>query len=340
MKLRSYPPVLIGGFFISMLLSACAQYRVIGQIPASKIKPEFLLIYMVHGDGNYSYYNNDGTKHWADVDAVAQALQVAKASQNGEVIVFHQKAASGLLGLNGGSVFYHYRFGFKIQQKEYSRRGLNHGMKAESRIIKNLEAQAPIRFFAYFGHEIVEKGGKGYSGSYPTQNFSLSEFTSDLRRFTWPDSSDEKPFSLVILSFCHSGNRATTTAMAPFTDYLIGSPTLLHLSYFSTLAFGALHSALPAKLEKQDVPELAARISTESFERLQKSTQTEIAIATFKMATKKMDPTTMVDSITRLNTVSGESFPGTPSKCIDLHYRPARFGMNQKTNAPIEWECP
>jgi hypothetical protein len=68
-----------------------------------ELSPAFLLIYVIHGDGNYSFFDGQGVKKWANANAVREAIGVAEAAKLGEVVIFHQRSAPFLInqGANG-----------------------------------------------------------------------------------------------------------------------------------------------------------------------------------------------------------------------------------------------
>ena len=300
--------------------------------PADSQSVAFILIEVVHGDADYAYHDTSGKRHEADEEAVRQALKVAQASSDGDVFIFHQIPVHfRWFRRMPDGIFYHYRCGRRLQEEEYYRNAAGADFGAEVELFRRYSCRAPVKFFAYFGHEIPGNGGAGYSASYPERKFSLAELTRGLRGFAPAPDSGKKPFSLVVISTCYGGTPATMAALAPYADYAVASPANLHLSFFDLRSFQKFSQRGNAPFTGEDAHALALDVARQSFDRLKANTQTEITVAVYDM--KKVSP-----YLKNSPSVSEPDNCG-PDRGVELLYRPPRFGQDRNRATRSGWEC-
>jgi hypothetical protein len=335
-----FKTLICSGILIS-IWSGCApgkDYWIKARFPSEKINenprkydsnrgsPAFLLIYMIHGDGSYSFFDGNGVKHWANKDALNEALVVARAAVIGEVVIFHQEPRALIFNRHLNATYYHFRFGKPILVQSYSRDANIDGWEAEVSILKKANSNAPIRFFAYFGHEIVSSGIKGYSSAYPKRVFGQIQFIHGLKSLSAASFSLNKLYALVLISSCYSSKANFINALVPLSQYLIVSPGPVHLSYFSSKPFSRLSDASGLDFYDSGLKSLVDSLSHQSFIKLIARTQTEVSLAVYRQEKIKVSDSTDDVELSLLK----------PS-CLKLYYRPAKFGPDQ--NLPLELAC-
>jgi hypothetical protein len=251
----------------------------------------FQFIYVVHGDAGYTWYDNTGSRHSADLEALDQAARVARQSPAAEVFVFHQKPKR-FLGIFPGpdGALSVYRHGRLLLTRNYDRPEGENPLAAEARLFHALSAgprgrtgtgRVEARVFAYFGHEIPASPGQVYSRSRSDTDFAMESFAAGLGLFGTQDGSEGKTFELVILSACHGGTPGATRALAPYASWLLAAPGELHLSYLETRALSEMADAGAPPLQAGEIGTRGRIIASESFERQKGSTVTEITLALY-----------------------------------------------------------
>jgi hypothetical protein len=263
----------------------------------------FQIVYVIHGDAGYVWYDDAGVRHEADREAVAQARQTAENAGAAEVFIFHQRPTTFLRFFHGSDgTFYHYRKGRLLRKAPYDRgRGpaasgapREDALTAEAALFSRFAAlpaprrcgvpveAPPTRIFCYFGHGIPVTGKVPYFRSRPDVAFSLASFASGLVRFGGPACPPAKPFALVVLSACHGGTPEATLALAPYTDWILASPGELHLSYLDTRALARLARDNPIPFETQQAGLWGRAIATESFARLGAAVRTGVTVSLYE----------------------------------------------------------
>jgi hypothetical protein len=270
----------------------------------------FQIIYMIHGDGGYIWYDDAGVRHEADQEALAQARETAENAAAAEVFIFHQRPTRFLRFFHGSDgTLWQYRKGRLVRKIPYdrgrdydpssrpgspARRG--DGLSAEADLFSRFTVLAaprrcgapaqdpPVRIFCYFGHGIPVTGKVPYFRSRPDVAFSLAAFARGLVRFGGPACPPSKPFALVVLSACHGGTPEATLALAPYSDWILASPGELHLSYLDTRALARLARDNPIPYEKDHAGLWGQAIATESFARLGSSVRTGISLSLYDAA--------------------------------------------------------
>ncbi|MDB5104121.1 MAG: hypothetical protein JWP91_1810 [Fibrobacteres bacterium] len=347
--------------------------------PASaKADPQsirYQLIYVVHGDAGYAYYDKAGVRRYADTEAVAQAVEVAANSPSAEVFIFHQKPTPFLWFFRGSDgTMRHYRKGRLLRTEGYDRATREDDLGAEAALYRKYSLApvpvacppeaapgGPIRFFIYFGHEIPVTGGIPYSRSRPDMAFSVASFARGLERFGGPACPHAKPFSLIVLSACHGGTPAATAAIAPYASYLLASPGELHLSYLDTRAFARLARENPLPYETVHAEAWGRAIAVESFARLQERTSTAITLSLYdteKSAAylearrslwktadgqerKRVDTPSSQAAETYRDCAENPSFgSGGEEAGVTVYFHAPRFGLDKSRVFRSGWECP
>ncbi len=347
---------------VLVFLVACASTKLPLPQKEEMTKPHYRLIYLVHGDANYLYHDSLGNRHEADQEAINQATDIAIHSEQTEVFIFHQKAKQfNWFAKNTHGDFFHYYSGKLLQHEQYSRMGAGEDYIPEINLLKPFKDSTTINFLIYFGHEIPLLPLKGYSQSFPEREFSLLDFSRNLKPFSFSDprqTNPAKPFALIVLSSCYSGTPQMLLQLLPLTQYVLASPSNLHLSYLDTHAFLQLPKENSTLLDSMSIHEIATSIAKQSFDSLKKNAQTEITLALYN--TEKITPylsktwNTKSSSITSRN--AGQPFLQTPSKYRDCNFDPAfesvsatvgtqvwfrapLFGTNKNRIAHSGWEC-
>jgi len=320
---------------------------------SSEFPSNYVVVFIIHGDAGYQFHDTEGNAYRADEEALAAAQRVAEQNSEAEVFIFHEKHRRHFLFLfpRHDGKFYYYRNGRLLARESYWR---DHG---QSRFDPELglynrfhreEEHEPMKFFLYFGHEIPEIDGKGYDASYRSRSFTINDLAYGLERLT----CDSSAFDLVVLSTCFNGTPHTVSALAPYTRYIVASPSNLHLSYFDLRPF----EALDIGLSDGDVYAFAEDFARQSFDRLIEDIQTEIAISVYDvdrvrkflysvnsvydhaLSTLKENASTLIEYCD----CAEDSAYVRPamSEGIDVLFRPARFGRSAHKQNHSGWECP
>jgi hypothetical protein len=324
---------------LALLVAACAPTAG-RKAPggAADAPARALILYVVHGNANYTYHDDEGRRHLADIEAVAQALEVARRSTRAEVFIFHQKRTR-FLGIFPGPAgrMIHYRNGAPLEDTAYGGSGQG-DFAAEAALFHRLsrapwlpacgpDSTGPQALFVYFGHEIA-----------------AAEAARGLARFAAPCGA-HRPFSLVVLSACHGGTPAMARALAPYSDYLLASPGELHLSYLDTRPLAEGLGEAP-----QAPRNLGDTLARASFARLKKKTVTAISLALYdtKKASAYLEEhraaweTAAAAPLHAYNDCSELAGfgPGGSASGAEVLYRPSRFGVDRSKSFHSGWECP
>ncbi|MEX2117288.1 MAG: hypothetical protein WEB37_10390 [Bacteroidota bacterium] len=344
--------VLMGG-----LLSSCssdiAQVERDWEAGASGVR--FSMVFVIHGDGNYSYHDTAGTEYRADEVALAAAKRVAQENPEAEVFIFHQKPRRlflFLFPLRSGE-FSYYRNGRLIANESYQRDEDQPHFGPELELYRRFPADnqiGKVGVFLYYGHEIPEVGGEGYDASTPDRTFTIQDLAAGLRGFTHQSGR----LDLLVLSTCFGGTPHTIGALGSFARTIIASPDNLHLSYFD------LHplERLDLGLQDGDVPSFAQRFARLAFDRLTRDVQTAVSVAVYD-SDRVLE---FIDSVRKdydqkLTALNGEmqAFRDAMERCdcaelppfvlpmmnrgVDVLYRSARFGRSAQKQSHSGWEC-
>lgn len=339
--------------FMAVFFSCAGQPQVMKDI---RTNAKVSVLYVIHGDGNYTYHTPEGEKKRGDLRALDQAREVGENLLQGEVIIFHLKKREHILFFPlADGTFYYYNGGALIIKEKYRRR--EGSVDTELGLLGNYFPKIPAlpnrnkRIFAYFGHQVPENPMKGYHSSFPEAGFSISRLAQ------WFENSAEvlygtekaKPADILILSTCNSGSPRTVRTFSPVAKWIIASPVNLHLSHMDTVPLLSTDFTAAENVEKPAV-HLASRI----FRNLSNRVFTEVAVSVYN--TQETRPF--------LKKIAGEieetEHPGDgliirPSytDCAELNrygkdeletgvtvfYRPPRFGRNQDKKTHSGWGC-
>ncbi len=236
----------------------------------------FRIIYIIHGDGNYLFHDEEGNAINAAERILEQAEFVAENIRRGEAFIFYQKPAENFLLFfpKDDGEFYYYRNGLRISEESYSRKEAEDFEIEASLIKKYSESQTKEikNILLYYGHEIPEQKS-AYHSSYPEKEFGIEIFTNGVEELINSFSSTEEKFDLIILSTCRNGNQQTITALSPFTNYLIASPGDIHLSHLNS------ESLINLNQENQiNTFDVSKSFAQSAYEELIIITSTEISV--------------------------------------------------------------
>lgn len=349
----------VGFLVLTLFLSSCSanlplQYE--SQQEAGNLHvTNYSLIFIIHGDADYLYHDNNGNELDADKETLASAIMIAQQNPNAEVFIFYQKPRRHFLfffPLKDGE-FYYYRNGQLIANESYWRDQEKSNLEPEAELYNRFSVSNKhkmVKMFLYFGHEIPEFGGAGYDDSYPERAFTVDDLADGMKKFL-PDSSK---FDLTILSTCFNGTPYTINTLGSLSRTIIASPDNLHLSYFD------LHplERLDINLKYGDVPLFAKKFAQQSFDRLTKNVQTAVSVVVYDVArtqkylnsVNKFYEHTLAglkrDKQASVSTIKHCDCSDIPeyvlpdmSQGVDVFFRSARFGRSKNRQSHSGWEC-
>jgi hypothetical protein len=367
-------PGLLAALCAGVLLGACATARpspegtssesIEATVPRdslSSLEPiDLRVVYLIHGDADYSFHDSLGNRLLADREAVKQAREVGRRAQRTEVFIFHQIASKPRLfekAQKAGN-YYHYRSGVMLQRTSYYRAEGPY-LEAEAALLRrDADSAKAFTVVAYFGHEIPLTERKGYFASDPDQEFSVARFARGLGHLDSALNASaaprEKPFDLTILSMCYGGAPAVMQALSPLSKRVIASPAYLHLSYLDTRALGNFTADYARNLARhtdepytdRDMRVLADSIAAQSFLHLKSKTQTEITVGIYEADSLKpfLAPyaafaTPRIQGVWK-DCAEAPAFDARKAtRGVKLYYQPPRFGPLQGRQARSAWQC-
>ncbi|MCB2203342.1 hypothetical protein KQI65_01230 [bacterium] len=314
--------------------------------------PRSSMVFIIHGDADYTYHTPDGQERQADRRTLQGARNVARQNKEAEVYIFHQRPAQYrffVVPIPDGE-FLLYRNGAIVQRDTYWRGDGSSRFDAEVELYRQFPTECqtnPARFFFYFGHEISEFDGAGYDESHPERTCNVREFSEGLRKFT----GDSLKFDLLVLSTCFGGTPYTIGALGPYTRTVVASPDNLHLSYFDLQAFARLGELAP----DNDIPRFAASYARHTFNRLAQEVQTAVTVAVYDMHRSRDYLSTVERLYARRLSELQDSPPGSVEyvDCseekafvlpgmrdgVTILFRPAIFGRSKSTRIHSGWQC-
>ncbi|WP_265765960.1 hypothetical protein [Fodinibius salsisoli] len=237
---------------------------------------DYSLIYVIHGDGNYLYHDQEGKRLQADQQQLEEAISVARQAKQGEVFIFHQQPEERFLWLfpKKDRRFLYFKNGKHIKSKKYSPENNQRHFEKEAAFYHQFRSSTTSKsVFLYYGHEIPSRKYKGYFQSRPQVNFDIEHFSAGLGLFL----EDNGKFDLTVLSTCDNGTPKVVSALQGKTEYLLASPENLHLSHIDS---GGL-----LQLEQPDnsIAEISRTIAEETYDRLTNFLQTVVTITIYDM---------------------------------------------------------
>jgi hypothetical protein len=314
--------------------------------------PRYSIIFIIHGDGAYLFFDPDGNAHRADEEALGGAIRVAEHNPQAEVFIFHERPKKHALlffPLPDGK-FYHYRDGRLLAEESYRRNQGSSRFDTEAMLYDKFRTTGqpqPMRFFLYFGHEIPEYDGLGYDASYAHRTFTVRDLADGLKRAT----GDSTKFDLVVLSTCFNGTPHTIAALAPYAQVIVASPDNLHRSYFDLHPF----ERLGVGLQYRDTAAFARAFARQAFDRLSEDIQTTITVAVYDVDRVQGYLHTVEPAYSHTLATIQEQSTGffehsdcaddtayalpEMSEGVDVFYRPPRFGRSKHKQNHSGWEC-
>ncbi|MFN0157605.1 MAG: hypothetical protein ACKVRP_05975 [Bacteroidota bacterium] len=353
---RTTSQAAFSAMLITLLLSCSADISLLRdaqRTEESMPATPYSLVFVIHGDGDYLYHDTSGTQYEADVEALAEARNIAHRNLHAEVFIFHQRPRKHFMlffPLHDGE-FYYYRNGRLIANELYWRDQDKPHFDPEVelyRLFSSDKQRVETSMFLYFGHAIPEFSGSGYDASFPDRTFTVHDLEAGLQSF----ARDSARFDLMVLATCFGGTPYTIGALGSFARYIIASPDNLHLSYFDLTSL----ERLDLRLRNTDVSVLAKRFAHQAFERLTRDVQTAVSVAVYD-ADRVQDYVRSVhpiydhtlstltrDSMTAINRCDCADLPEyvqstMNSGMMKIFYRPARFGRSKHKQSHSGWEC-
>lgn len=347
--------VIAGAAFV-LFFSACGMVTLsLDEQVATEVSTaptKYSLAFIIHGDGDYVYYDTLGRAHRADMRTLRAAIMVARRLTDAEVFIFHQRPAYKLLyfiPLPDGD-FHYYRNGELQERKPYRRSSGPARFEAETALYAKHATTAGAKrakFFLYFGHEIPEFDGKGYDASTPERTFTVQDLSAGLKSFT----GDTTRFDMLVLSTCYGGTPHTIASLAPYSRTIVASPDNLHLSYFDLRAFGRLEQFS----DRDDVRGFAPYFARKAFNRLSDNVQTAVTVAVYEPERAKAYLEAADSRYTqRLDSLKDQApeaieyvdcredgsyvLPGM-SDGVSVLFRPSRFGRAKDKLRHSGWQC-
>ena len=338
---------------LALLLASCSTAPPPDESRLGEAPPRYSLVFIIHGDGDYSYHDALGQPHQADVEALAKARAIGEANANAEVLIFHQIARRHVLFLfprHDGRAYY-YRHGRLIMEKSYWRDQGESRFDPEVRLYEQLALQPsrpPVRMLFYFGHELPEVAAEGYDASCSSRRVAVDDLAEGVRGI----AGESGKLDLVTLATCFGGTPRTIGALAPYARTIIASPDDLHLSYFDLTPL----ASLDVGAEEGAVAAFADQFARNAFARLTADLQTVVSVVVYD-ATAVGDYTASVNGAydEALSAAAGrspisvehcdcadDSTYARPemSKGLTVLYRPPRFGRMKNKQQHSGWECP
>lgn len=328
--------------FFAVLATSCSAPSDLS-VSSQTHAVEYSIIYLVHGDADYLFFDENGNPRQADEEIIEVAQQVGEQAQSGEVFIFHQKPEKRILWLfpKKDRRILHYRNGKLVQDIRYSPQNQEVPFTAESEFYQQHASDHASRYLLYFGHEIPDQVGHRYHRSRKDTSFNERVFIEGVQNFLL---SDDEMFELSVISTCNNGTPQMAHLMKPFSHLLLASPQNLHLSHFDTQPFNLLEENLSAK-------KIAESIAKRSFERLSETTQTAVTISLFdldqvseetgKLYQNYLDemnssgPVNDFIDCSQLNFYDNQLF----SSGVKKWYHPPRFGRNASKTTHSGWGC-
>lgn len=349
----------IGCVVLTILLSSCSPKLSVLEEPQQQeykqFKTKYSIIFIIHGDGDYLYFDAKDNEYSADEETVMNAKKVAEQNPNAEVFIFHQKPKKHFLLFfpRRDGEFYYYRNGQLIANELYWRDQEKSNFNLEVALYRQYHSgnqDKLINMFLYFGHEIPEAGGAGYDESYPDRSFTIDNLASGMKSFT----SDSIKFDLTVLSTCYGGTPYTIGKLIPLTQTIVASPENLYLSYFDLSPL----ERLDINLHDGNVPAFAKIFARQSFDELTSNIQTTVSVAVYDVkSVQNFVNSVQKDYNQTLNSLKGltqanlaaiehcdcADIPAyqisTINDGVDVLYRPARFGRSKNKQSHSGWEC-
>lgn len=312
--------------------------------------PQYSLIYLVHADADYSFYDGTGNRKKADKKVIEEAKMIGEQALKGEVFIFYQRPERKFLWLfpKKDRLMLHYRNGELVRKHRYSPG--DRQFSAESEFYANYSySDISSKYLFYFGHEIPSENKRFYHRSRPAVEVSTTTFTKGITSFL-PDNSDNK-FDLVVLSTCNNGTPGMVNQFHPITEFLLASPQNLHLSHIDTENISVLESS-PLTSGK----DIAKKMAKSTFEQLSASVQTVISLSVYEMKNISRDIERRYNLYQEKYLPDNSQYRSTDNTdCLELPFfsdvknesrgistwfRSSKFGREANIRSHSGWGCP
>ncbi|MEO8399067.1 MAG: hypothetical protein ABI550_04530 [Ignavibacteriaceae bacterium] len=349
--MNKYIFIILALFFIS-----CSNNNILFDNSfLQKIKSNNSIIYIIHGDGDYLFHNEEGEELFADEEILKQAKETAEKSYDSEVFIFHfkKKSHSFLFFPDKNAELYFYKKGNLILEENYFRDLSEATFKKESDLVKeysslnneNINQQKKV--LLYYGHEIPEFNGESYNSSYPEKEFTINEFANGTSLLA--SSYKKNKFSLIVLSTCGNGTPGVISKLKDYSDFIIASPENLHLSYINSDFISEINNY-------KNMGDFSLKFAENAFEKLKENTNTIITISLYD--TKEVSSflnQVYNDYDEVLNTIknspnyyeaelcdcNSNSIPDNAdlNSGVNIFYQPPKFGKEKNKLFHSGWEC-
>jgi hypothetical protein len=184
--------------------------------------PDFSAVIFIHGDGDYTYSDNNNNLVNSDEEILFKAVKAAEKLRSSEVFIYHyKKQETSFVFFKGNDVdMYFYQNGSLVRKSSMQRKTFN--FKDELDFYRKYHVRSIKNLMLYYGHEIPVTGGKNYNASYQDEPFNLTIFTAAVKDFFNNQKAD-----LIVLSSDCSGIPLVINALSAYTNYIVASPDKL-----------------------------------------------------------------------------------------------------------------
>lgn len=337
-------------FLLFMLIAGCRTSQTAAPLSASA-SVEYSIIYVIHGDANYRFHDENGTSLQADEEVLNDAKNVGRKATNGEVFIFHQKPERKILWLfpKKDRQFLHYRNGALVNSQSYSPQSEQQSFVKESDLYREYTAKQSRgkNVLLYYGHQIPDSEEIGYHKSRPNAVFNTTTFTNGLESFI----DEEQSFDLTVLSTCNNGTPAMIHALRSATKYVLASPQNLHLSHIDSQPLLELNR--PNRQEIRSA-QLARQLAEKNYDRLSGFLQTVITLSIYDYDSIQgylpglnnayqnyLADNTGNSLLTENTDCASLSFfdASRYKKGIQLWFKPPAFGTKKNNSTYSGWGC-
>lgn len=306
---------------------------------------DYTAIYVIHGDGNYLYHDEEGRALQADEEKVKEAKSVARQAKQGEIFIFYQRPEKKIFWIfpQKDRVLLHYRNGELINSTRYSPASSDRALVAERELYKKYRISNTSRqFFLYFGHEIPHLQERSYHRSRPDAEFNMDHLADGMRTFLDEDSE----FDLTVLSTCDNGTPVTAAKMQTLSRYLVASPQNLHLSHIDTEPLLVLEES-----PRLQTSALADSLARQTYDRLNSFLETSITLSIFNLEKTDQSLNELSEkylqyfrensemAIEEENTDCASLSFWDGSEPSKVFYKPANFGAHSNRESHSGWGC-
>lgn len=339
----------------TQLFTGCSNAINLAAIDAGeKLPVKTSIIYLIHGDGSYLYYDTNNRAVTADERILEHAQSVAANLYSSEVFIFHIKIQQRFLGLiqRNDRNLYYYRRGKLIKYISYRISFPDSSFQTEAAVYNRLSSASASKdaagsIFLFYGHHIPEQTVTDYYASHHGIRFSTDIFRQTLAGFL---SYKTSGFDLVVLSTCSNGTPGTISSIYDLSYFIIASPENLHLSHIDSRYLAVLEGSAST-----DLKHFAEGFAASAFDTLKKKTNTAITLSLYDTRAVKYFLIKSKDSY--LRNLQAEN-PNSPrddySDCIydgrmdmkgaetgvTVYFRPSLFGKSKNRTSHSGWGCP